>query len=584
MSGAACSLRRAGVHDPPRVERQILVGAAFVVVAIAALAAASSCAIRVGSGGPAVESAPLSACALSGGVKKLPFGVGSEAFAFEWDTDHYVVAYVDASTGSGDIDVARVAPDGSLLGAPVAVEVTPAKSDLPNLLKTAGGYLVVWQEGTSATAVFAHALGADAAPVGDGVAIAATQSNQSRPVLAHAPGGRVAVSWMDSLGGKGGVQVALVDPATLEVTGPLRVAQGDSDGWPWLAGDDQTLGMAWSDRPGGSYDVRFASIDAETLTASRAVSLRGAAPHDGLLPRLIRTNFGFLSAWEDQRGGDNQIYMALVDAQGRKIAGGLVEEPNTGDANWPNLAWTGSAAGIVYYQYRTGRPQIFMSFVDGAGERVGGLHDVQVSNAASGWSRYPDVAWNGKQFGVMYVDTRDGPSALWSSGRVLRLDAGPARRRAAVNERLSEPDTNLALQRRMAFETDRGSGSSPRAAREEPVAELLREALGETRDLVRIEVALAREDLRSAFSVAKISVFAIGSAAALTVAAFTMFIVTIVLALKAGWVGALVAGGLLLAVAATLGLAGWRAMPKELMGETKERLQADVKQLREKIA
>ena len=49
----------------------------------------------------------------------------------------------------------------------------------------------------------------------------------------------------------------------------------------------------------------------------------------------------------------------------------------------------------------------------------------------------------------------------------------------------------------MAFETDRGSGFLPRAPREEtPVAELLREALGETRDLVQIEVALAREELQ----------------------------------------------------------------------------------------
>jgi hypothetical protein len=221
------------------------------------------------------------------------------------------------------------------------------------------------------------------------------------------------VSWMDSVDGKGGVQVALVDPKSLALTGPQRVAADDVDGWPWVAGDDDVLAMAWSDQPGAAYDVRFARLDPVSLSVSHEVSVRGAAPGDGRLPRLIRTTFGFMSTWEDMRTSDNEIYVALVDPLGKRIGGGLVEEPNTGDANWPNMAWTGSAAGIVYYQFRTGRPQIFMSFVDKTGTRVAGLHDVRVSDAASGWSKYPDVLWTGSDFGVMFVDTRDGAPGLW---------------------------------------------------------------------------------------------------------------------------------------------------------------------------
>ncbi len=403
-------------------------GCAGLFGVLVAIGAPASCSVRVGSGGPPSESQPISACALSGPVTKLPFAVGSEAFAFQWVTDHYVVAYVDPTKGSGDIDVARLGPDGKLLGPPVPVQSTPAKSDLPNLLKIDDGFIVAWQEGSAGTAVLAHALNPDGSPRGSGLTIAATQSNQSRPVLARAPGGGVAVSWMDTFEGKGGVQVALIDPTSMTVSTPLRVAESDNDGWPWVAGDDQVLGMAWSDAPGGSYDVRFSLVDAKSLSVSQSVSLRGSAPHDGLLPRLIRTNDGFLSAWEDMRSGDNQIEMALVDPQGRKIGGGVVEEPNSGDANWPNMAWTGADAGIVYYQFRTGRPQIFMSFVDGSGARVGGLHDVQVSDAATGWSKYPDVVWTGKAFGVMYVDTRDGAPDLWlqSVACTAAVDAGTA--------------------------------------------------------------------------------------------------------------------------------------------------------------
>jgi hypothetical protein len=377
------------------------------------LVTTASCAVRVGSNNSHPTEGPPPACTRVDNEKQLAFGAGSEAFSFVWDADHYVVAYTDPHTGSGDIYVARLGADGSPMGSPVVVEATPAKSDLPNLAKTSAGYLVVWQEGTAGQAVVAHALGPDATPVGASIPVASTQSSQSRPVLSHAPGGELAVTWMDSFQGKGGVQVAMLDPSG-KMLGPQRISPGDVDGWPWVAGDDNALGLVWSDDASGSYDIHFSPLDPTSLATSPPTSLRGKANGNALLPRMAKTSFGFLAAWEDMRDtNDNQIYMALVDATGARRGGGLVEEPNTGDSNWPNIAWTGSEAAIVYYQWRDSRPQIFMTFIDATGARVGGKPDLQVSNGAAGASRYPDVAWTGKEFGVIYVDDRTGTSALW---------------------------------------------------------------------------------------------------------------------------------------------------------------------------
>ena len=391
-----------------------LVGSALLVAAVA------GCSVRVGSGGPPPPNPDdgttgiTTACSRDGSETKLAFGGGSQAFAWLWDTDHYVVAYSDPSTGNGDIFVAKMGADGTQLAAPVDVQPTAAASDLPSIVKTSAGYVVVWQEGTAGQAVLAQALDANAAPVASGSMIASTQSNQSRPVLSQAPGGKVAATWMDVFDGKGGAQVALVDPTTLTVTGPQRIAQADIDGWPWVAGDDQSLAVAWSDDGAGSYDVQFASLDPQSLAMSNQISLRGTVPNSGLLPRLIRTSFGFFAAWEDMRTSDNQIFSSLVDPTGHSIGGGLVEEPNTGDANWPNAAWDGSGAmAIVYYQWRTSRPQIYLTLLDSTGARVNRAHDLMVSNGDAGWSKYPDVLWTGSEFGVLYVDTRDGPPALW---------------------------------------------------------------------------------------------------------------------------------------------------------------------------
>jgi hypothetical protein len=119
---------------------------------------------------------------------------------------------------------------------------------------------------------------------------------------------------------------------------------------------------------------------------------------------------------------------------------------------------------------------------------------------------------------------------------------------------------------------------------EEPAAKLIREALDEVRDLVRLEVALAREEARSELTRAKASAIALSAAAVLAVSAFSLFMVAISAAFASMWLVALILGGILACLAAVLASFARGRMPKGLLGETKERLSADLQQLKERIA
>jgi protein-S-isoprenylcysteine O-methyltransferase Ste14 len=119
---------------------------------------------------------------------------------------------------------------------------------------------------------------------------------------------------------------------------------------------------------------------------------------------------------------------------------------------------------------------------------------------------------------------------------------------------------------------------------EEPTGELLREALDETRELVRLEVALAREEVRGELARAKKGGISLGAAVVLSLCALAMFLVAVASAFTPMWLAAVVIGGILLLVGALLGYLGYRAIPQRPMWETKERLESDVKQLRERIA
>jgi hypothetical protein len=371
-----------------------------------------------GDGGPtssvdgAGDAGPPSTCARNGAEVKIATGASTDSFAVVWDTDHYVIVYSDPSQGEGDIYSILVNPDGSVRGPAVAVDPTPAASVLPMLIATSTGYLVAWEEGTAGQAVFVHALDKNGQPTGSGVTVASTSALEARPALSVAPGGFV-ITWMDNVLGTPAVEVAMLD-ASLRVMGSQRIDTGaDGASFPWVAGDGQGAALAWSDQRGQESDIRFADINS-AMALQNEGPLRSGVAGAAVLPRMIRaTGVGYLAAWEDMRASDNQIFMALTDPSGAQIANGLVEEPDSGDANWPNMAWMGSDAAVVFYQFRDSSPQIFLSLINASGKRVD-AHDLQVSSGPAGsWARFPDVQFTGSELGVVWVDTRDGQPELY---------------------------------------------------------------------------------------------------------------------------------------------------------------------------
>ncbi|HXN32034.1 MAG TPA: phage holin family protein [Polyangiaceae bacterium] len=114
--------------------------------------------------------------------------------------------------------------------------------------------------------------------------------------------------------------------------------------------------------------------------------------------------------------------------------------------------------------------------------------------------------------------------------------------------------------------------------------QLIREALDEARELVRLEVALAREEVTTELRQARSSAIVFAGSAVAAVASFTMFLVAIALAFSVPWLAALPIAALLLCVGCALGFAAYKALPAKPMAKTKKRIEADVQQLRERRA
>jgi hypothetical protein len=113
---------------------------------------------------------------------------------------------------------------------------------------------------------------------------------------------------------------------------------------------------------------------------------------------------------------------------------------------------------------------------------------------------------------------------------------------------------------------------------------LLREAIDEARELVRLEAELARQEIKEELGRAKTAGGALGAAAVMAMAGITMLIATIAFAAGRPWLCALLLGVGLLAGAGAVGFLGYRAMPLSPLPATRERVEASLRGFKERTA
>ena len=130
------------------------------------------------------------------------------------------------------------------------------------------------------------------------------------------------------------------------------------------------------------------------------------------------------------------------------------------------------------------------------------------------------------------------------------------------------------------------SAMEPKAAaafEEVPTADLVREAFDEAKELVRLEVQLAKDDAKIELKHLKESAILFGIAGGVAFMGLTMLAVALVLALGGtAFVALAVAGGFLV-IAAILAFVGKGLIPKAPLERTRNRISSDVKQLKEHI-
>jgi uncharacterized membrane protein YqjE len=113
--------------------------------------------------------------------------------------------------------------------------------------------------------------------------------------------------------------------------------------------------------------------------------------------------------------------------------------------------------------------------------------------------------------------------------------------------------------------------------------ELVRQTMEDTKELVRIELKLAREEIRDDLLQLKTVAILLGVAAVLAVLVLSSLIVAIVIALGGTVVVALVATGVLAVGSGAMAIIARKHFPKVPLQRTRARLKSDINQLKEHV-
>ena len=127
-------------------------------------------------------------------------------------------------------------------------------------------------------------------------------------------------------------------------------------------------------------------------------------------PSLAWTGSEFGVSWYDYRDGNYEIYFARVSSSGAKLGSDLRVTSDASSSSYPSLAWTGSEFGVSWSDNRDGNWEIYFARVSSSGSKLG--DDLRVTSAA-GWSEYPSLSWTGSEFGLSWMDNRDGNAEIY---------------------------------------------------------------------------------------------------------------------------------------------------------------------------
>jgi hypothetical protein len=324
-----------------------------------------------------------------------------------WAGSQFGISWDDPRDGDSEVWFARVSASGSKLGGDVRITTNTDDSEETSIAWSGSEFGLVWCDDRDGNLeLFFTRVSSGGSELITDVQLTSTPSPGAtyEPSIAWT-GSQYGVSWSDRRDGNHEIYFVRVTPGGSKVGTELRVTNDTFNSLdPSLAWTGSGFGVVWNDRRDGNQEIYLALISAGGSKTSSDIRIT----NDGAMsfwPDAVWTGSEFGVAWMDTRDGDEEVFLALVEADGTKRSTDLQITNNSSSKNVPEMAWGGSEFGIAWQDTRGGNWEIYFALVSVAGVKIGS--DFRVTNA-SGWSERPTIAWSGSGYGICWRDNRGG--------------------------------------------------------------------------------------------------------------------------------------------------------------------------------
>jgi hypothetical protein len=358
----------------------------------------------VGETGALLEDVRLSECDCDSFYQDLAW-TGSE-FGVAWtDLDRKLV-------------FRRVTRAGETLGGPVTVEVRePVGLWNPSIAWAGSGYGLAWHTPTGSLEdnIFFTRLDLDGAP-GEILQLTDTgEGDRTQFASLVWTGSEFGMSyqsrWRDWLESHLELWFTRLSAGGARLMDDMLLMETPEDSQnSALVWTGSEFGVAWNDdrEAFGDFDVFFTRVSAggrELVDDLKVADGCASGIVCGPIPSVVWTGSEYALAWSSNQHdmGVDDVHLGRVSADGRTV---IMDEVVTDSptSSWhPDLAWTGSAFGLIWEQDPYGEFDLFFALLSPEGDPIGDV--VRITDAPDySWS--PELAWSGDAFGVVWGDHR----------------------------------------------------------------------------------------------------------------------------------------------------------------------------------
>jgi hypothetical protein len=251
-----------------------------------------------------------------------------------------------------------------------ALATGTSNAEHPALAFTGDGYSVVWDDDRDGERELYLQRVVGGLPSGAAVRLTQASGYSGFPSLAWS-GSELAAAWEDARLGSDEIFFSRFDRTGGGVGPQARLSYAAGLAYdPFVTWNGERFAVAWEDGGGLASDIYFALTTTANTTLGTPVQRSNAAGRS-LRSSVAWTGAEFGIAWEDDRDGDMQTFFARCDANSAPLGVDDVAAPTTGRSFGPSLAWSGSVYGVAYEDNRNGLYQVFLALLDASGLPTG---------------------------------------------------------------------------------------------------------------------------------------------------------------------------------------------------------------------